>query len=431
MRSRTCCRNVPSALKLACLTFVAGMLALTSSFPAQAQTYTVLHAFTDGNDGANPYAGVTVDQGGNLYGTAEYGGSGHCGNVFRLKLMNSVWTLTNLYEFHLTDGCAPGAKVVFGPNGTLYGTTASGGPANAGTVFQLQPPIRTCPTSLCLWHETILYNFLGGNADGLGPSGDPVVFDAAGNLYGTTTTGGIGGCDDNTCGTAYQLSPSGGSWTETILQFFGGSSGAIPHGVILDTAGHLYGTSYYDPQGGDGTVFELTKTGGAWSLTNLYIFQNLGEGAGPWAGLVRDQQGNLYGSTGGFGANGAGTIFKIDTADNFSVIYALTNPGGQGSFMGPGPAAKLMMDTAGNLYGTTYGDGVHGFGSVFKLSPSNGGWTYTSLHDFTGGADGGYPVSDVVMDSAGNLYGTATVGGSFVGLCNSGSGCGVVWKITP
>ena len=200
--------------------------------------------------------------------------------------------------------------------------------------------------------------------------------------------------------------------------------------MTIGTDGNLYGTTYLGGPTGVGTVFQLTNNGGNWSNTTLYSFSG-DDGGGPWAGIIRDRQGNSYGATGWDGANRAGTIFKIDSAGNFNLLYTFTNPGLGGILIGPGPAAKLMMDSAGNLYGTTYSDGAYGFGSVFKLLPSNGNWTYTSLHDFTGGADGGNPISDVVMDASGNLYGTTTGGGNTIGLCYQGLGCGVVWEITP
>ena len=411
--SRVTVRTTTTAL--ACV-FV---LTLISTQPAQAQTYTVLHSFSGGGDGSFPSAGLTIDAAGNLYGTAYFGGNGN-GTVFELVHRNSRWMFATLYIFQGGhDGALPGGRVIFGPDGSLYGNTVNGGGNTFGTVFNLKPPVRTCLQVFCPWMINIIHTFTDiGPTTGFAPMGD-VVFDPAGNLYGTTSQGGNGN------GMAYKLTPSNGSWTGTVLSFLPGAG--VPFaGLTLDQAGNLYGAGYIP---NSGTVYELTTPN--WNLDLLHVFSFNVDGSDPFGGLIFDQSGNLYGGTLCGGANGEGTIYELSPSHGSwtrTTLYSFTT--GDQNYCG-GPYATLVMDSAGNLYGTTHSGGAYKFGSVFKLTHANGAWTYTSLHDFCAGGipctDGAYPFSNVIFDRQGNLYGTASYGGANSGEFSSG----VVWKITP
>ena len=419
-------KSLARAISLAVtIAFALALVVTTES--ALAQTFKVLHTFTGELDGANPSAGLTMDRAGNLYGTAARGGATGYGTVFKLAYKGSSWVLTPLYSFPAgSDGASPYARVIFGPNGSLYGTTGHGGGIGGcgadgcGTVFNLRPSATVCKTALCFWTETVLHRFSGGS-DGGSPY-SAVVFDQAGNLYGTTSAGG-----SNNSGTVYKLAPSGGSWIETVLHnFTGGSDGSYPDaGLIFDNAGNLYGTTYSGGSGAFGTVFQLTPSGPGWTENILHNFQSEGEGGCcPSAGLILDSSGNLYGAASAGGSRVGGTVFELTPSSGnwtFTVLYSL-----QGN--GTGPVRDLVMDKSGNLYGAAYTDGAHLSGSVFKLTPSHGSWTYTDLHDFTGGSDGGIPQSNLVFDASGNLYGTTVYGGS--PSCGAGGGCGVVFEIT-
>ena len=375
---------------------------------------------------------MTLDKAGNLYGTAYGGGTGNNGTVYQLKHKGSGWTFNPLYAFHGSDGANPRARVIFGPNGTLYGTTYYGG-VGVGTVFNLRPPATICKAILCPWTETVLYSFTG-TSDGSEPIYGDLLFDQAGNIFGTTELGGSTQCGGYGCGVVYELTPKGSGYTEGALYVFSGKDGALPeNGVIFDNTGNLYGTT---GEGGDltcdapygcGTIFELMYPGWTQQCT-LVNFHNSFDGAGP-AGLVFDRSGNLYGATVDGGEYGGGTVFEVTSSGNCSwtlkTLYSF--PGIAGNSCGP--ETTLVMDGAGNLYGTTYCDGAYGYGSVFKLTPTAAPpWTYTALYDFTGGDDGAHPLSTVVFDFSGNLYGTTEGGGA--GGCDNG-GCGVVFEITP
>ncbi len=424
---------------------------------ALAQSFQVIYNFLGGEDGAQPQ-GLTLDRGGNFYGTTVTGGNtggqcygSGCGTVFRLAHRDSGWALQTLYRFSGPDGAEPSSRVIFGPDGKLYGVTVGGGGSDGqgdGTVFSLQPPVHACTTALCSWTATVLHRFSYAGSDdhragscslqkdqfaqqalrpadnweGVNPLGD-VVFDEAGNLYGTTqwgTSGGNCGCGF-ACGLVYQLTPSGGGWQENVLyRFQGGDDGGNPSsGVILDHTGNLYGTTTSMGLGG-GTVFRLTPHG----LDVLHSFARYDRyGSRPVGGLLHDQTGNLYGTTAlggaGCGGCGCGTAFEMINSDTFSSLYTFTSPT---SWWPQGPSSSLVMDEAGNMYGTTVGDGAYGYGSVFELSPTVGGWTYTDLYDFTGGADGSGP-SVLTMDASGNLWGTTVAGGA--------AGHGVIFEVTP
>ncbi|MGB8889517.1 MAG: choice-of-anchor tandem repeat GloVer-containing protein [Candidatus Korobacteraceae bacterium] len=396
---------------------------------AQAQTYQVIHNFT-GADGELPDS-LTIGRGGSLYGTTYLGGQANAGTVYKLTPKNSAWVFSSLYSFSgVADGANPNATVTIGPDGDLYGTTVGGGDSNGdGTVFKLTPPATACKTALCPWTETVLHRF-SGNPDGRWPYA-AVAFDNAGNLYSTTFSGGSGGSGNNN-GIVFKLTPSGGGWTESILYSFqAAGDGANPAAeVIFDNAGNLYSTAELWGPGSNGTVFRLTPSGGGWTEDTLYPFQGGNDGGYPYAGLISDQSGNLYGATTCDGSGAGGTAFQLTPSGGswtFSLLHSFTWNGT--CTYGPGPWYSLTMDQAGNLYGTTYEGGANGVGTVFKLAPSGGGWTYTDLYDFTPVSGGNSPYSNVVIDSQGNLYGTAAVGGT--GSCGSNGWCGVVWEITP
>ena len=415
-----------------CVALLATAFAL--ALPAQAQTFAVLHNFTGGGDGANPYAGVTADRAGNLYGTAAAGGHLGYGDVFKLTHSGSGWTLNPIYSFQGGDGAGPLARVIVGPDGALYGTTSTGGQGGgSGTVFRLTPPATACKTVLCSWTETVLHSFEGGHNDGAYPGYGDVAFDSAGNLYGTTIYGGPGsdGCNDSdNCGTVYEVAHQNGDWNESVIWYFaqGIILGFWPYnGVILDSAGNVYGGVTWV-----GDVYELTpgQGGSGWSATILYNFANQGTG-GPEGGLIFDHAGNLYSTTSIGGSGGGGSLFELSPSGGVWTLTTLYSFNYSGSNEMPGPSSTLTMDASGALYGNTYAEGAYGYGSIFKLTPSQGSWTYTSLHDFTGGSDGGYPWGQVILDANGNVYGTTTVGGSTVGSCYQNLGCGVVFEITP
>ena len=422
----------PACTRLVLSTLFLIALAVVATQPAHAQTFQVLHNFTGGEDGAEPNAGVTLDPAGNLYGTASAGGfggnvacveNGGCGTVYQLKKAGSGWTFNTLYSFNGGgDGYFPAASVIFGPDGSLYSTTVGGGASNncfssgCGTVFKLQPPATACKTSACPWQKALLYSFQSGT-DGANPYLAGVIFDTAGNIYGTTFEGGF-----SNWGTVYELARSDSGWTESVLYAFGLaiSDGIGPaSGVVFDSAGNLYSTTPSGGLGGNGTVFQLARSGSGWKKDTLYNFQNGSDGASPFPGLIFDPLGNLYGATGSGGSGGSGTVFKLTPANGnwtFSLVY--TFAGGADC----GPVRSLVMDGAGNLYGTTVCDGANGIGNVFELTPSGGSWTYKDLHDFAV-SDGAYPFSNVVIDAQGNVYGTASEAGA--------DGGGVVWEITP
>ena len=396
------------------------MLAVAAPPAAQGQTYSVIHNFT-GSDGDSPQSGLTFDKAGNLYGTTRYGGSHNAGTVFKVTRHGSGWLFTPLYNFTGGyDGSNPDSRVVFGPDGSLYGTTTFGGLYRSGVVFRLRPSASACKTAICPWTETVLYSFTG-QSDGGVPEGD-LVFDQAGNIYGTTFAGGQGNCVPlySGCGAVYELTPSQGQWTLTVLHTFTGLSdgGAPTSGLIFDQAGNLYSTTYVGGAYSLGTVFELTPSGSGWTESVLHDFAGGNDGANPEAGLVFDSSSNLYGVTAFGGSHTYGTAFELQASNggfSYSILY---NFGVESET----PVPTLTLDSAGNLYGTAQSGGTGGVGAVFRLSPSGGSWNYTSLHDFTF-STGGYPLGNVIRDAIGNLYGTTPYGGT--------GQDGVVFAITP
>lgn len=399
--------NKAFAVSLLCIVIV------FMSYAAHAQTFSVLHTFTGGGDGADPLAGLTMDRAGNLYGTAYGGGiNSPAGTVFKLRRSGSGWLLNPLYEFSQqgAGGMNPSGGVVFGPDGTLYGTTVNGG-SGYGVVYRLQPPSSACEAAFCYWTETVLYRFAAA-PDGNLPTGN-LIFDPAGNIYGTTEAGGSFGY-----GTVFKLTHSGSNWTGQVLySFASGQDGDDPtDGVVMDSAGNLYGTTPYGGinhcQNSCGIVFELTPSGSGWTESVLYRFQGQPDGQRPYAGLIIDSLGNLYGAT-YEGGNGGGTVFELSPSGNswnYAILYSLTGSEN-------GPFARPAMDSAGNLYDSTIIPGT-----IFKLTPSGGAWTYTDLHDFSGN-DGMVPRGSVTLDGQGNLFGTTSMGGA--------DAQGTAWELTP
>lgn len=374
----------------------------------------ILHSF-NGTGGSEPMASLVLDAVGNLYGTTSYGGSGGCtggcGTVFRLEPgTNGQWTKRVLHSFNGRDGAYPVARLTWDAAGNLYGTTQAGGAHNYGAAFKLAPGSNGRRI------ETVLYSF---NGKGGGYPSAGLTFDAAGNLYGTTTVGA------HHAGTIFRLTPSStGKWTKTVLHAFWG--GAVPlSDLIFDAQGALYGTTYSGGAGQVGFVFKLMPSAnGKWTMTILHTFDFGKDGGESQSGLIFDAAGNLYGMT----CNGAGdlygVVFKLTPGSNGkwteTVLHSF-NWGSDGVY----PVGDLIFDAAGNLYGVT-DDGGGGYGSVFELTPdSKGQWTETILHSFSGTGDGVFPDSGPVMDAAGHLYGATPNGGA--NRCD----CGVVYEIIP
>jgi hypothetical protein len=348
--------------------------------------FTLFHTFIgdSANDGALPVSGLLRDAAGNLYGAAPYGGScplsiDGCGVVYEISpAAGGGWQAPKiLYSFQGSpDGAGPQSTLIFDKAGNLYGTTIAGGSDFGGTVFELSP------SSSGEWKETVLYNFNTSNGDGYGPLGG-VTFDTAGNLYGTTEVGGAyqtGNCSGGGCGTVYKLSPNGtGGWTESILFSFNGTTGNNPLGnFAVDASGNLYG---------------VTLNGGTNQSCGVYgcgvVYEMARNGSGAWVQRVLR---NLPETVGGF--------------------Y-------------PGPA----IDVSGNLYASLYSGTLGQYGIALRLKKSQTApWPATTLYKFSGAADGGYPTGVALYK--GSLFGTTGVGGNtgdcvFVG----GSGCGVVFEI--
>jgi uncharacterized repeat protein (TIGR03803 family) len=385
---------------------------------AQAQTYQVLHNFTGGLDGASPFAGVSIDQAKNLYGTTYYGGSAKNGVVFKLAHKGTGFIFNTLHSFGSQDGLNPHAKVNIW-NGSLYGTTPFGVPGTGcgmygcGTVFNLRLPPRACTSALCPWSESITYQFPAGEQNGAFPF-SAVIFDQKGNMFGTTQ-------GNNLPGVAFELTLSGSSWTQNPINTFADqSTGEVPIGdLVLDQAGNLYGVTFLGGTNNVGLVYQLVPSGSGWMEKVIHSFDLSIDGANPGGGLVVDNKDGktLYGTTGGSGGWGVGTVFMLSPADNGTwnetVLYQFAR--------NENPQANLTMDADGSLYGTTLRGGKDGAGTVFKLTRSEG-WTYTVLKEFAADCtDGCSPMSDVTIDGK-ILYGTTSQGGTH--------GQGVVWQIT-
>jgi uncharacterized repeat protein (TIGR03803 family) len=373
---------------------------------APAEAYSILHNFTASfPDRGLPLASLILDADGNLYGTTRDG------TVFKLKTDGTGYTILHNFIVY-PDGVEPFASLILDVAGNLYGTTRYGGAANFGTVYTL----KTDGTGF-----TILHSFSGIDNDGAYPLAS-LILDAAGNLYGTTSQGGLGDCY---CGTVFTLKTDGTGFTG-LYSFTGSafSDGAYPRAsLILDAGGNLYGTTVNGGLGGCsslgcGTVFTL-KTDGTGYTVLRFFNGGSSDGSQPWASLILDAGGNLYGTTltDGLGAGaGCGTVFTLKTDGTGYTILRFFNGG---SSDGCQPGASLILDAGGNLYGTTGVGGpgsvegcFGGCGTVFKLKTDGTG--YTILHFFAGYPnDGAAPAGAVIPDAADNLYGTTYEGGSF------------------
>jgi uncharacterized repeat protein (TIGR03803 family) len=372
-----------------------------AGFASAQSKFKVLYSFSGGLDGG-PRAGLVRDTVGNLYGTTKFGGpicqnpAGSCGLVFKLaRNGDGTWTESVVYAFTGSpDGANPVAGLIFDQAGNLYGTTAFGGDLSCGE------PGLGCGTVFKVDQTgilTVLHTFSGG-ADGVSPYAG-LIRDTAGNLYGTTYLGGR-----RNSGTVFELDKDG---NETVLHSFisggGGGSGYYPQaGLIRDAAGNLYGTTNVGGPSFYGTVFKLRRDG---NITVLHSFSSGEDGGAPYAGLIGDAAGNLYGTTYIGGVSGLGTVFKLDKDGNETVLQSFA-----GGADGSSPYTGLIRDPAGNLYGTTVYGGTSNRGTVFKLDKDG---NETVLHSFSFATDGGYPYGGLIRDSAGHLYGTTTYGGAF------------------
>jgi uncharacterized repeat protein (TIGR03803 family) len=355
----------------------------------------VLYTFTGSADGGGPRGGVIGDAAGNLYGTTSYGGAGGGvalpgGVVFKVDAAGHEKVL---YSFTGgVDGSNPQAGVTSDLAGNLYGTTELGGVANHGVVFKLDST----------GHETVLYSFTGG-ADGSDPDVG-VIRDAAGNLYGTTATGGVANQ-----GVVYKVDSSG---RESVLySFTGGADGGQPNsGLFADAAGNLYGTSNFGGTWNWGVLYRVNAAG---QETVIYSSPGGLDGSQPQAGVIQDAAGNFYGVTFAGGPADLGVVYKLDPTAHETVLYSFT-----GGPDGSQPESSLIGDSEGNVYGTALYGGALGGGVVFKVDSAG---DQTILYNFSGGADGGSPAAGVIRDAVGNFYGTTLLGG----LANQG----VVYKL--
>jgi uncharacterized repeat protein (TIGR03803 family) len=360
------------------------------------QTLTTLHNFSGSPDGAYPTeVALVADSQGNLYGATENGGNPACfggvgcGIVFKVT---PDGTETVLHNFAVPpDGYAPQGSLTADSHGNLYGTTLDGGTNNSGTVFKLSPDGT----------ETVLYSF-GLAPDGREPSGG-VIMDGQQNFYGTTIFGGASGN-----GTVFKLTSAG---IETVLYSFkGGVDGKLPtEKLTLDSEGNLYGTTSSGGAHNRGIVFKITPDG---SETVLFSF---GHGKKPSSQLIFDSKGNLYGTTGLAGAHHSGMVFRLSPSGKLKVLHNFAAAPTDGS-----QPTGLLMDQAGNFYGSTSWGGVSNCGAIYKLSPTG---TETLLYSFPcSGGESSVPLGGLIMDNQGNLYGTTLYGPS---------GLGSVFKLTP
>ncbi len=346
-------------------------------------TETVLHSFnSNSQDGIGPSSGLVIDQEGNLYGTTYYGGTGKCrsdypgcGTVFELsRSSGGGWNEKVIYSFRAgADGALPATTLTSHSRG-FYGTTVSGGKGachqgdfvGCGTVFELTPTMQG------QWKERVVHSFDG--SDGAYLYG-PVLLDSAGDIYGTTETGGAVCPDHVTCGFVFKLTTSNGEIVETILhKFVGGTDGEWPVGALaIDQAGNLYGSSLFGGGNnancyGCGTVFQLSPaSGGGWTESVLHSFADgTMDGFNPFAGVIRDNAGTLYGTTAYGGSSGGnGTVFMVDTSGAETVLYSFAGGTSDGAY----PDAGVVMGADGNLYGTTQEGGTNNYGTIFEVTP--------------------------------------------------------------
>ncbi len=416
---------------------VASAIGIMTPSTVCAQTLQTLYTFKGSPDGWDPTAGVSLDSKGDVYGTTQSGGSSTdcgsagCGAIFELSAGKEKWIYS--LKGPKTDGESPtNASVAINSKGNLYaatgyggtGTCVNGGATGCGTIVTL----TSSGTS-----EKIFHSFLGSPNDGWGPDGD-MVFDSAGNLYGTTLAGGNNesGCSGG-CGTVYKILSSG---KESVFYKFCTATkcadgGAPQGGMVMDSSGNLYGTTSGGGAYLHGTVFKLSSSGMETVLHSFCAKTNCPDGEVPFGGLALNTATNiLYGTTGAGGtvkcgqsSDGCGTLFEISTSGtNFKTLHDFGSAGD-----GIEPYGGLAIDKAGNVYGTTLVGGTDlPDGTVFEYTA---GGTYSILWNFSG-SDGGRPMGTLTLDSKGNLYGTTSVGGD-LSCASDSSGCGTVFELTP
>jgi uncharacterized repeat protein (TIGR03803 family) len=371
--------------------------------PTEAQVLTTVYAFKGVPDGESPQGSVVIDPNGNLYGTTYHGGASSncpfgCGTIFKV---DSMGTEVVLHSFDKLDGREPYTDLIMDSSENLYGTTSGGGGADYGTVFKLDVNENL----------TTLYSF-DINVGGAGPDGG-LLRDVNGNLYGTTSFGFVPTCYD---GTVFKLSLSG---TIQYLHCFSGIDGFWPIAGLNRDSAHLYGTTLFGGSSNEGTVFRLGKDG---AETVLHSFIK-GPDAEPAASVILDPQGNIYGTTRGSYTvlhckdhGGCGSVFKLDASGNETVLHIFSG-GADGSV----PQAGLIRDKIGNLYGTTTRGGDFDGGTLFRISAAG---QSKVLHSFAGGPfEGRGPSARLTLDAAGNLYGTTLSGGP--------ANAGTVFKLAP
>jgi uncharacterized repeat protein (TIGR03803 family) len=349
-------------------------------------SYSIDDVAFNGSNGTSPIPGLIMDSSGNLYGTAYEGGADDDGTVFEVAKGSS--TITALASFNGANGMSPEASLIMDSSGNLYGTTVAGGANGDGAVFELAKGSSTITTLAS-------FNFTNGD----GPT-DSLIMDSSGNLYGTAGAGGAINDDD---GTVFEVAK--GSGTITTLASFNGANGELPvGGLIMDSSGNLYGTTYEGGASGDGTVFELAS--GSSTITALVSFNGT-NGQHPEGDLILNSSGNLYGTTEYGGASSDGTVFEL--AKGSGTITTLTSFNGTNGAI---PGAGLIMDSRGNLYGTTLEGGASDDGTVFEVGAGSG--LITTMVSF-GGSNGSAPSSALFMDSSGNFFGTTEQGGGASG----------------
>ena len=390
---------------------------------------TTIYNFPGGSGGANSEAAPLASHNGILYGTTNNGGTRNMGIVYSLTPPTSPgeeWTGTVLYKFNGKDGARPAGTLIFGPKGQLYGAT-SGKPAYAGdtdaVVFMLKPPAKSGGA----WHNTVLYDF------GEGPTSN-VTAGSGGILYGSTAA--EKSLND---GTVFSLTPpasAGGSWAEsTLYTFTEGPGGYNPQGqVAIGHDGLIYGAAGSGGAYNAGAVFALrppASAGDPWTESAIYSFTDGHngslDGSAP-LNLVSSATGVLYGMTASGGAGNYGTVFSLTPPSQAGGAWTeeVLHSFAYGDGTDPYTTANLLIDGDGIVYGTVPTGGTYGFGAVFSLTPpasTGGAWTYTILHAFTDGSDGGYPYSGLAYGPGGLIYGTTAGGGAF--------GDGTVFSLQP